>query len=152
VAWFAGFLPHDEPRLAFACLYEGRPGEKVSGARNGCPMVPAFFEPLKDEIKELIAPPPKAVVIVDPEAAEQGDAPKAIPVDPGEVGTGLDDERPEGLLRPQPPEPPPAVPEGGPAVEDVFDPAAPDDSGSPAEEMAEPVPRALPVRPEELGE
>lgn len=156
VAWFAGFLPHEEPRLAFACLYEGRPGEKVSGSRNGCPMVPAFFEPLKDEIKELIAPPPKAVVIVDPEAEDQGTAPKAIPVDPGEVGTGLEDERPEGILRPQPVEPPPAGPGGGPAVDDVFDPAAPDDSGSPAEEMVEPevppVPRALPVRPEELGE
>jgi penicillin-binding protein 2 len=33
LAWFAGFLPADNPRYSFAVLYEGRPGEKVSGGR-----------------------------------------------------------------------------------------------------------------------
>jgi len=84
VAWFAGFLPFDEPRLAFACLYEGRPGQKVSGSRNACPMVPAFFDSFREEIEELIAPAPKALVVVD-EVEEQEDTEgvlRAIPVSP----------------------------------------------------------------------
>jgi penicillin-binding protein 2 len=65
LAWFAGFLPYDEPRFAFAAVYEGRPGENPSGGKNAAPIVKAFFEPLKDEIKEIIAPAPKALEIVD---------------------------------------------------------------------------------------
>ncbi|WP_338285860.1 penicillin-binding transpeptidase domain-containing protein [Luteolibacter sp. LG18] len=88
LAWFAGFFPFDNPRYSFAVLYEGRPGETVSGGRMAAPMVKAFFEPLKDEIKETIAPPPKAVLIVDDEAEAKTDGKhqegilKAIPVEP----------------------------------------------------------------------
>lgn len=90
LAWFAGFLPHDSPRYAFAVLYEGRPGEKVSGGRLAAPMVRKFFEPLKDDIKDAIAPPVRALVVneVDPDAdvveidpALIDDIPRAIPVD-----------------------------------------------------------------------
>lgn len=81
LAWFAGFLPHDNPRYAFAVLYEGRPGETVSGGRMAAPMVRNFFEPLKDDIKEIIEPPKKALVVVDEEnAAAEGDVPKATAV------------------------------------------------------------------------
>jgi penicillin-binding protein 2 len=65
LAWFAGFLPFDEPRFAFAALYEGRPGERLSGGRNAAPIVKAFFEPLKSEFKEILAPAPKALEIID---------------------------------------------------------------------------------------
>lgn len=65
LAWFAGFLPHDNPRYAFAVLYEGRPGETVSGGRMAAPMVRNFFEPIKDDIKDIIAPPKKALIVVD---------------------------------------------------------------------------------------
>ncbi|MGC4014739.1 MAG: penicillin-binding transpeptidase domain-containing protein [Luteolibacter sp.] len=88
LAWFAGFFPFDNPRYSFAVLYEGRPGETVSGGRMAAPMVKAFFEPLKDEIKDTIAPPPKAVLIVDDEDASKSDGKhqdtilKAIPVEP----------------------------------------------------------------------
>lgn len=44
VAWFAGFAPADYPVLAFAVLYEGAPGEKLSGGRNAAPLVGQFFE------------------------------------------------------------------------------------------------------------
>ncbi|MFK7850203.1 MAG: penicillin-binding transpeptidase domain-containing protein [Akkermansiaceae bacterium] len=64
LAWFAGFFPHDNPRYSFAVLYEGKPGEKVSGGRNAAPMVRNFFEPLEEEIKETIAPPKRALVVV----------------------------------------------------------------------------------------
>jgi penicillin-binding protein 2 len=93
LAWFAGFLPADNPRYSFAVLYEGRPGETVSGGRMAAPMVKKFFEGIKDDIKETIVPPKKAL-IVDPENPDgtkpgdatkvpNGDGPlKAIPVDP----------------------------------------------------------------------
>jgi penicillin-binding protein 2 len=98
LAWFAGFLPEDNPRYAFAVLYEGRPGEKVSGGRMAAPMVKKFFEGIKDDIKDTIAPPQKALIVVPegeedagsdamvpiPESAE--DAPlRALPVDPLEL-------------------------------------------------------------------
>ncbi|MEM8955220.1 MAG: penicillin-binding transpeptidase domain-containing protein, partial [Verrucomicrobiota bacterium] len=43
VAWFAGFVPVDDPRYAFAALYEGRPGEYLSGGKRAAPMVRSFF-------------------------------------------------------------------------------------------------------------
>ncbi len=88
LAWFAGFLPYDNPRYSFAVLYEGKPGERVSGGRMAAPMVRNFFEPLKDEIKEIIAPPQKALIVVpegdaiDPD--QEGEVLRAIPIDDSE--------------------------------------------------------------------
>lgn len=147
LAWFAGFLPYDNPRYAFAALYEGRPNEKLSGGRNAGPMVRAFFEPLKSEIKEETAPPPKAVVVVDTgEGGEEGIL-RAIPVDPEsleqEPEAGGDDEsgdngaRDGGVIRSVPAQPTP----GGARVEPL----------RPAEPEPE-APRALPVDPDNLPE
>ncbi len=89
LAWFAGFLPHDNPRYAFAVLYEGKPGQTVSGGRMAAPMVRNFFEPLKDDIKEIIEPPKKALVVVpegEEEAGEGDDVLKAIPIEEPEIG------------------------------------------------------------------
>jgi len=109
LAWFAGFLPEDNPRYAFAVLYEGRPNERVSGGRMAAPMVKKFFEGIKDDIRDIIAPPQRALIVVDesegivaPPVAEivneegetigaspNGDAPlRALPVEP--LDTGLD--------------------------------------------------------------
>jgi len=102
LAWFAGFFPFENPRFAFSVLYEGTPGETVSGGRMAGPMVRDFFEPLKDEIKEIIAPPPKALMIVEEDAdtgkegvlkaqpveeegADNPKPPKALPVDPDDL-------------------------------------------------------------------
>lgn len=100
LAWFAGFLPEDNPRYAFAVLYEGRPNETVSGGRMAAPMVKKFFEGIKDDIKDVIAPPQKALIVVeeedtppkaeiapeiDPSGAEEAPAPRvleAIPAEP----------------------------------------------------------------------
>jgi len=65
LAWFAGFLPKDNPRFAFAVLYEGRPGEVISGGHMAAPMVRNFFEPIKDDIKDIIAPPKRALLVID---------------------------------------------------------------------------------------
>jgi penicillin-binding protein 2 len=70
LAWFAGFMPRANPRYAFAVLYEGRPGEGVSGGRMAAPMVQKFFQGIKGDIKEVIAPPKKALVVVDEKTGE----------------------------------------------------------------------------------
>jgi penicillin-binding protein 2 len=117
LAWFAGFLPEDNPRYAFAVLYEGRPNEKVSGGRMAAPMVKKFFEGIKDDIKDTIAPPQRALIVIDesegvvapadeikPEDVELGiegytrppgnDVPlRALPVDP--LDLGIDEETAE---------------------------------------------------------
>ncbi len=80
LAWFAGFLPKDNPRYAFAVLYEGRPGEVVSGGRMAAPMVRNFFEPIKNDIKDIIAPPQRALVVVD-ESAPASAGVKGEPVE-----------------------------------------------------------------------
>ncbi|HSP42634.1 MAG TPA: penicillin-binding transpeptidase domain-containing protein [Luteolibacter sp.] len=92
LAWFAGFLPADNPRYAFAVLYEGRPNQKVSGGRMAAPMVKKFFEGIEDDIKDTIAPPQRALIVVDesegtvaPPVAEvvpegDGEAPSSVPL------------------------------------------------------------------------
>ncbi|GAA5483341.1 penicillin-binding transpeptidase domain-containing protein [Haloferula sargassicola] len=101
VAWFAGFMPAEQPRLAFACLYEGRPGQSVSGGRNAAPMVPAFFDHFRDEIDEMCKPAPKAVAVVD-EVEEQEKSEgvlRALPVSPleDELIEGDDEQVPSAL-------------------------------------------------------
>jgi penicillin-binding protein 2 len=88
LAWFAGFLPRDNPRYAFAVLYEGRPGETVSGGRMAAPMVKKFFEGIKDDIKETIEPPKRALIVVDEAEGSTTPAVEVIPeeLDP-EAGT-----------------------------------------------------------------
>jgi len=108
LAWFAGFLPHDNPRYAFAVVYEGRPGQRVSGGGMAAPMVRKFFEPLKEEITDIIKPPRRALVVVDESAGEVAPAPpvntggplRAIPVEPLDVEGELGLE--PGSLYPQP--------------------------------------------------
>ncbi|MEZ5301630.1 MAG: penicillin-binding transpeptidase domain-containing protein [Verrucomicrobiales bacterium] len=40
LAWFAGFVPADNPEFAFAALYEGMPGEDaISGGKKAAPIV-----------------------------------------------------------------------------------------------------------------
>ena len=67
LAWFSGFFPFDNPRYAFAALYEGKPHEELSGGRKAAPMVRAFFEEFKSDIKFAIKPPARAMVIDEEE-------------------------------------------------------------------------------------
>ncbi|PWT86169.1 MAG: penicillin-binding protein 2 [Acidobacteria bacterium] len=43
-AWFTGFLPADQPRYAFAALYEGDVGSKVHGGSTSAPMIADVFK------------------------------------------------------------------------------------------------------------
>lgn len=106
LAWFAGFFPLDNPRYAFAALYEGKPRERLSGGRKAAPMVSAFFEHFRKDIKKAITPPPRAMVVEDEEDEEDDatgrmiddgrEAPRAIPVEEGE-GLVPDGEEPRPL-------------------------------------------------------
>jgi penicillin-binding protein 2 len=50
-AWFAGFLPADQPRYAFAAVYEGDVGSKVHGGSAAAPMIADVFKDVyKDQM------------------------------------------------------------------------------------------------------
>ena len=42
-AWFSGFLPTDQPKYAFAAVYEGDVGSKVHGGSAAAPMIADVF-------------------------------------------------------------------------------------------------------------
>jgi penicillin-binding protein 2 len=50
-AWFAGFLPADQPRYAFAALYEGDVGSKVHGGSAAAPMIADVFKEIYESEK-----------------------------------------------------------------------------------------------------
>jgi penicillin-binding protein 2 len=139
LAWFAGFLPEDNPRYSFAVLYEGRPNEKVSGGRMAAPMVKKFFEGIKDDIKDIIAPPQKALVVVN-ETTGEAAPPVAEVVPEGEDGPIVN---PAGNvpLKALPVEP----------LDTTGDPA-PLETGEPEPPAAQRPMRALPVGDDEVIE
>ena len=119
--------------IAFAALYEGMPGEKVSGGRKAAPMIPRFFNPLAEEIKEILTPPSRALVIVEEENTPTEGILEALPATPLETGRDgegvpvraipVDEDELDALPaqpveeseedweeRPQDPEPPRALP------------------------------------------
>lgn len=53
LAWFAGFIPADNPRYAYAALYEGEPHQVISGGRMAAVIVKSFFESevVKNDLK-----------------------------------------------------------------------------------------------------
>jgi len=51
-AWFAGFVPADNPRYAFAAVYEGEIGESTHGGTYCAPIIATIMKQLfKDEAK-----------------------------------------------------------------------------------------------------
>ena len=50
-AWFAGFLPTDQPRYAFAAVYEGDVGSKVHGGSAAAPMIADVFKDVYQDQK-----------------------------------------------------------------------------------------------------
>lgn len=70
VAWFAGFIPANNPEYAYAALYEGDPGDEISGGRKVAPIVGDVFNKiykLKKDGKEI--PEDKVDEDADPEDA-----------------------------------------------------------------------------------
>lgn len=80
LAWFAGFLPAQKPMFSFAVLYEGKPGETISGGRKAAPIVSEVFTKIFEQT-------PKD----DPMLLAMQNVPKNSP-----VGDGEDEDIPEG--------------------------------------------------------
>ncbi len=72
LAWFTGFLPASQPVLAFAVVYEGRPGEKIGGGAVAAPIV-----------KEVFTKFYEGAPTDDPLVAAMKDVPLALAVDEG---------------------------------------------------------------------
>ncbi len=56
VAWFAGFVPATNPEYAYAALYEGDPGDDISGGKKVAPIVGDVFNSIyriKKESREI---------------------------------------------------------------------------------------------------
>jgi penicillin-binding protein 2 len=49
LAWFTGFVPANNPVYAFAAVYEGAPGEDVSGGRKAAPIVQEVFNNIYED-------------------------------------------------------------------------------------------------------
>jgi penicillin-binding protein 2 len=103
LAWFTGFLPADNPVYAYAVIYEGQPGEDVSGGRKAAPIVHDVFE----KILKDASPDEPLLAAVQMEGAAKG-----IPVtsEDEEIdggGRGSSDMGPTGGYAPPPPPPPP---------------------------------------------
>lgn len=104
LAWFAGFMPCDNPRFAYVVLYEGRAHERLGGGAAAAPIVKEFFETEKKDIKAIIDPPKDDIPVAEPveetpETAaaalrEHGGSPAVVP-----------DNLPPGLYDPEGMEP-----------------------------------------------
>ena len=60
LAWFAGFLPADKPRYAYAALYEGRPGQRISGGHMAATIVHHFFNSVRSTLQPTLKDQPVA--------------------------------------------------------------------------------------------
>ncbi len=94
LAWFTGFLPVDDPLYAYAVVYEGQPGEEISGGKKAAPIVHEVFENIfknasPDEplikLAETTKEAKKAIVVTDED--EQTDT--STKSNPEETGTPI---------------------------------------------------------------
>ena len=60
LAWFAGFLPADNPRYAYAALYEGRPHQRISGGHMAAAIVSRFFNSVRSTLEPTLKEKPVA--------------------------------------------------------------------------------------------
>ncbi len=83
LAWFSGFLPSENPRYAYAALYEGRPHERIGGGQTAAAIIKTFFESVKADVKAVIEQDKKddaeTAKAVEPEAADPGRESEARP-------------------------------------------------------------------------
>ncbi len=100
LAWFTGFLPAGKPMFAFAVVYEGEPGEDISGGKKAAPIVREVFTNIFEK-----APADDPMLL-----AMKGVA-KATHVE--EEGGGGERSAPSQTVRPAQAAPPPPPPKKG---------------------------------------
>jgi penicillin-binding protein 2 len=93
LAWFAGFFPLENPKYAFAALYEGAPFEKVSGGGHAGPIVREFFNPLEEQAFVRHQLSQRALIIPDDEVTALD-----VPLTPGKAILVDEVEAPEGAI------------------------------------------------------
>ena len=94
LAWFTGFLPANNPVYAFALLYEGSPGEKVSGGGIAAPIVHEVFSNIEHNADDTLILAQKSA----PKAEVSNDGPGS-----GGADTDNDARRPEPVRKAPPP-------------------------------------------------
>ncbi|HEY2573737.1 MAG TPA: penicillin-binding transpeptidase domain-containing protein [Verrucomicrobiaceae bacterium] len=104
LAWFTGFLPANDPLYAYAVVYEGQPGEEISGGKKAAPIVHEVFTNI---LKGGSLDEPLVIL------TQNKDAPKAVAVseedeqsDAGSRGGG--ERGPERMRGEMPYVPPPS--------------------------------------------
>ncbi len=100
LAWFTGFLPAGKPMFAFAVVYEGEPGEDVSGGKKAAPIVHEVFTnifekaPADDPMLLAMKEVPKASTVHEEEGGSeraervQTTRPAVVPPPPPKKGIG----------------------------------------------------------------
>ncbi len=74
LAWFAGFLPADNPRFAYAALYEGRPHQRISGGHVAAAIVRTFFNTARQSIEAALKNEvPKPIQVNEEDVAEDSE-------------------------------------------------------------------------------
>ncbi len=74
-AWFTGYLPADNPKYAFAALYEGDVGSKVHGGSAAAPMIGQVFKQVyKENGKKRRAQPEEEPTVRKAEPVEDDDS------------------------------------------------------------------------------
>lgn len=100
LAWFTGFLPVEDPLYAYAVVYEGQPGEEISGGKKAAPIVHEVFEnifknaPSDDpliKLAETSKGAKKAITVTEED--EQADT--STKADPTETGTPISQPPPQ---------------------------------------------------------
>lgn len=84
LAWFTGFVPANDPVYAFCVVYEGSPGEDVSGGKKAAPIVHEVLTKIyenaspDDPLVLAAKTAPKALLVAENDEEEDTDsAPKA---------------------------------------------------------------------------
>ncbi len=96
LAWFAGFLPADNPRYAYAALYEGRPHQRISGGHVAAAIVRTFFNTARPSIEaELKHEAPKPIIVDEQDVPEE----EEVAVDPEEEEISRQKEQEESQRR-----------------------------------------------------
>src|SRR5205085_2544181 len=73
-AWFAGFLPADTPKYAFAAVYEGDVGATVHGGSSAAPMIADIFQDIyKGSAKRSQREAPQQVRRAQPVEEDESD-------------------------------------------------------------------------------
>ncbi|MBR5888986.1 MAG: hypothetical protein IKY92_02975 [Akkermansia sp.] len=78
LAWFAGFLPADNPRYAYAALYEGKPHQRISGGHMAAMVVKTFFENIKPSMEEELNGPTRKAAVPEEMAAAVEDTAEEV--------------------------------------------------------------------------